>query len=81
MKIGYCNFTDNKMGINSVQLKFCLAEELGGGKEEEKIFKKLFGCVILRLYTEFQCLTMHGTGLKFVVGGGGGGWVCKPIIV
>ena len=46
-----------KMGIYSVQLKL-------RGKEEEKIFKKLFSCVILRLYTEFQCPTMPGTGQK-----------------
>ena len=69
------------MGIYSVQLKLCSIEGVwgGGGKEEEKIFKKLFNCVILRLYTEFQCPTMPGTGQK--VCGGGGGWVCKPIIL
>ena len=67
------------MGIYSVQLKFCLAEGVGGWfEEEEKIFKKLFRCVILRMYTEFQCPTMPGTGQKVC---GGGGWVCKPIIM
>ena len=58
------------MGIYSVQLKFCLAEGWGC-KEEEKICKKLFSCVILRLYTEFQCPTMPGTGQKVC----GGGWM------
>ena len=69
------------MGIYSVQLKFCLAEGLGGGRgvKKKKIFKKLFSCVILRLYTEFQCPTMPGTGQK-VCGGGGGGCV-NPIIL
>ena len=53
----------------------------GGDKGRKKIFKKLFSCVILRLYTEFQCHTMHVTGLK-VCGGMVklcGGVVCKPI--
>ena len=37
---------------------------------------------MLRLYTEFQCPTMSGTGLKVCVRcGGGGGWWLKPIIV
>ena len=35
---------------------------------------KIFSCVIPRLYTKFQCLTMPGTGQK-VCSGGGGGWV------
>ena len=55
----------------------------GGGKEEEKIFKKLFSCVILRLYTEFQCPTMPGTGQKVCGGwwvGGGGGWWCVNLL-
>ena len=44
--------------------------------------QKLFIYVMLRLYTEFQCSTMPGTGQK-VCGGGwvGGGWVFKPILV
>ena len=64
------------MGINSVQLKFCLAE--GVGVKKKKIFKKLLSCVILRMYTEFQCPTMPGTGQKVC---GGWWWVCKPIIM
>ena len=50
----------------------------GGGegvKEEKKIFKKLFGCVTFRLYTEFKCPTMPGTGQKVCGGDGGGGWL------
>ena len=45
------------------------------GGRRKKIFKKLVGCVILRLYTEFQCPTMPGTGRKVCGGGGGGGRV------
>ena len=64
----------NKMGIYSVQLKFCSAEGVWVGAVKKKIFKKLFSCVILRLYTEFQCPTLPGTGQKVcgvvvVVGG------------
>ena len=49
------------------------------GVKKKKIFKKFVSCVILRLYTEFQCRTMPGTGQKvcgggwWVVDGGGGG--------
>ena len=46
----------------------------GGGGEDKSFFNKLFSCVILRLYTEFQCLTVPGTCQK-VCGGGGWWWV------
>ena len=32
--------------------------------EDNFFFKKLFICIILKLYTECQCLTMPGTGQK-----------------
>ena len=58
----------NKLGCYSVQL--CLAG-VGVG---QVFVKKLFTCVMLWLYTEFQCSTMPGTGEKVcgvvvVVGG------------
>ena len=52
--------------------------------EDNFFFKKLFSCVILRLYSEFQCHTMPGTCQKVcvvsgwwwvVVGVGGWWWV------
>ena len=65
----------NKLGSYSVQLKICLA-----GVGDWVIFlHKLFIYVMLRLYTEFQCFTMPGTGQKVC-----GGWVVvvlKLIIV
>ena len=61
-----CNI--KKLGCYSVQL--CLAG-VGVG---QVFVKKLFTCVMLWLYTEFQCSTMPGTGEKVcgvvvVVGG------------
>ena len=37
--------------------------------------QKLFIYVMLRLYTEFQCSTMCGTGQRVCVGVGGVDWV------
>ena len=48
-------------------------EEEGGGYHYF-VLKKLFICVILMLYTEFQSPTMPGKVC------GGGGWL-RPIIV
>ena len=42
-------------------------------EEKNIVFKKLFSCVILRLYTEFQCPTMPGNGQHVCGVGGGGG--------
>ena len=57
---------------------FSFASWGGVGGWTSFFIQKLFIYVMLRLYTEFQCFTMPGTGQKVC----GGGWVvCKPILV
>ena len=71
------NFTIDYLGSCSLTAERWFSGEKSGDSHtsalhccRKKIFKKLFSCVILRLYPEFQCPTMPGSGQKVC----GGGW-------
>ena len=59
------------MSLLSVNLLLCPYREnpilRGGGVFFSFFFKNLFSYAILRLYSEFQCPSMPGTGLKVCV--------------
>ena len=58
------------MGIYSVQLKFCLAEGMGGGKEEKKSLRNCVVVLFLGCIPNFNVQLYLELVKKFVVGGG-----------
>ena len=50
------------MGIYSVQLKFCLAEGMGGGGGEKKIFKNFNVQLSLELAKKWVVVVVVGGG-------------------
>ena len=63
-------FITKKMGIYSVQLKFCLAEGVGG-KEEKKSLRNCLVVLFLGCILNFNVQLCLELVKKFVVVGGG----------